>query len=1000
MTQINRVSGLGRVNRSKPVSFRFNGKTYQGFEGDTLASALLANDVKLIGRSFKYHRPRGVYTSGSEEPSGLVQLEEAAYTEPNARAPMVELYDGLIANSQHCWPSVRWDLGEVNNVFSRLIPAGFYYKTFMWPASCWESVYEKAIRKSAGLGKCPEEADPDIYEHRYQHCDVLVVGMGPAGLAAALAAGRKGARVIVVDENAAPGGSLLSAREEVDGKPADQWIVDTLAELKAMVEVTVLPRTTASAYYDHNYITMLERVSNHLGTGQSGVRERFWKVRATQVVLATGAHERPPVFAENDRPGIMMASAVRTYVNQYGVLPGKRVAIFTNNNSAYAAALDAKAAGAEVTIIDTRTEPSGSAYEAAITTGITIYAGYGIVDTKGKHGVTSCSIAKLSGDARTVEGPVATVWCDAIGCSAGWNPSVHLWSQARGKVAWNDDTACFKPAFCEQKVVAAGSGNGTFDLASCLSEGADAGSGAAQRAGFGDGSFDAPDAASEEAFDLRPIYYVPSTKPVGEGKKHFHDHQNDVTAADIHLAHREGFVSVEHLKRYTTTGMATDQGKMSNVNALAIMAEIRDTVIPQVGTTTFRPPYTPTTFGAMAGQNSGELFHFTQKTPMWDWHNENGAVMEAMGEYLRPLVYTRPSEDHKAAENREVKMVRQSVGVYDGSTLGKIDLRGPDATKFLNLVYTNAWDKLKTGQAKYGFMLNERGMIFDDGVTTKLGDNHYHMTTTTGNSQAVLAWLEDWLQVEWPNLDVHLTNVAEQWAVCALAGPNARKVLEKLTNLDVSAKGFPFMTMKEDQVAGVNCRILRVSFTGESSFEINVPSRYGHYVWEQIMEAGKEFEIIPFGTEALHILRAERGFVVVGQDTDGTVTPDDLGMSWTVSKKKGDFIGQRGASVPEVKRDGRKQLVGLVTERKGYVVPHGTHLVEILTPKPPMKTVGWVSSTYWSETLGQSIALALVENGRQRMGQTLIARNINGETEKVTITEPVFFDPKGERANA
>ena len=1000
MTQINRVSGLGRVDRSKPISYEFNGKTYQGFEGDTLASALLANDVKLIGRSFKFHRPRGVYTAGSDEPSGLVQLENGADTEPNARATMIELYDGLVAKSQNCWPSVRWDVAEIANVFSRLIPSGFYYKTFIWPAHWWEGVYERAIRKSAGLGKCPEEADPDTYEHRYQHCDVLVVGMGPAGLAAALAAARTVARVIVVDENAAPGGSLLSAQDEVDGKPSDQWITDTLAELKTMDEVTVLPRTTASAYYDHNYITMLERVSNHVGPRQSGVRERFWKIRAGQVVLATGAHERPPVFAENDRPGIMMASAVRTYVNQYGVLPGKRIAIFTNNNSAYAAALDAKSAGAEVTIIDTRSEPSGASFDAAKAAGIKIHAGYGIVGTKGKHGVTSCSIAKLSADARTVEGPVATVACDAIGCSAGWNPSVHLWSQARGKVAWNDNDACFKPAFCQQKVISAGAGNGTFALMACLSEGASAGAGAAQRAGYGDGSLDAPEACAEEGFDLCPIYYVPSTKPVGEGKKHFHDHQNDVTAADIHLSMREGFVSVEHMKRYTTTGMATDQGKMSNVNALAIMAEIRDMTIPQVGTTTFRPPYTPTTFGAMAGQNSGELFHFTQKTPMWDWHNNNGAVMEVMGDYLRPLVYARPNEDHKQAENREVKMTRHSVGVYDGSTLGKIDVCGPDATTFLNLVYTNAWDKLKVGQAKYGFMLNERGMIFDDGVTTKLGDNHYHMTTTTGNASAVLAWLEDWLQVEWPHLDVYLTNVAEQWAVCALAGPNARKVLEKLTNLDVSCGGFPFMTMKEGEVAGVNCRILRVSFTGESSFEINVPSSYGHYVWEQIIEAGKEFDIIPFGTEALHIMRAERGFVVVGQDTDGTVTPDDLGMNWIVSKKKSDFLGKRGSQVPEVKRSGRKQLVGLMTERKDYVIPHGTHLVEILKPKPPMKTIGWVSSTYWSETLGHSIAFALVENGRERIGRTLIARNINGETENVTITDSVFFDAKGERANA
>lgn len=999
MTQIHRIAQGGRIDRNNPLTFTFNGQTYQGFQGDTLASALLANGVKLIGRSFKYHRPRGVYTAGSEEPSGLVQLETGASTEPNTRATMVELYDGLVASSQNCWPSVKHDIGAINNTVSRLIPSGFYYKTFMWPASWWEKVFEPVIRKSAGLGKCPDQADPDIYEHRHQHCDVLVVGMGPAGLAAALTAGRSAARVIVVDENAQAGGALVASHDQIDGKPAADWVGDTMAELRGMDNVTVLTRTTATAYYDHNYITMLERVTNHNGPDQGGIRERFWKIRAAQVVLATGAHERPPVFAENDRPGIMMASAFGAYLNQYGVLAGKKPVIFTNNNTAYQVALDACAAGAEVTIVDMRPSPSGDLYDRAVAAGIPIHAGHGIIATKGKRAVSGCTIAPLSADARSLNGASTDIACDAIGVSAGWNPSVHMWSQARGKVAWDDASACFKPSFCQQKVRAAGAGNGRFDLASCLSEGAEVGAAAACDAGH-DAKVVTFKAVGTEGFNLRPIYYVPSKKPVSEGKKAFHDHQNDVTAADIHLAHREGYVSVEHLKRYTTTGMATDQGKMSNVNALAIMADLRKDTIPGVGTTTFRPPYTPSTFGAMAGQSAGELFHFTQKTPMWDWHKANGAAMEAMGDYLRPLVYTRSGETHKEAENREVRMVRQSAGLYDGSTLGKIDVRGTDATQFLNLVYANAWDSLKVGHAKYGFMLNERGMVFDDGVTTKLGDNHYHMTTTTGNAAAALGWLEDWLQVEWPHLDVQLTNVAEQWAVCALAGPNARKVLEKLTDLDVSTDGFPFMTLKDGKVAGVDARILRVSFTGESSFEINVPSRYGQYMWEQIMQAGVDFDIIPFGTEALHILRAERGFVVVGQDTDGTVTPYDLGMGWSVSKKKTDFIGIRGFKVPEVAREGRKQLVGLRTENPNYVIPHGSHLTENITHAPPVTTVGWVSSTYWSETLNHSIALALVENGRERIGQNLTVRNINGDIEKVTVTEPVFYDAKGERAHA
>lgn len=574
-------------------------------------------------------------------------------------------------------------------------------------------------------------------------------------------------------------------------------------------------------------------------------------------------------------------------------------------------------------------------------------------------GAMNNGTATASTHCRDLLMPIAANRPSTVASPAAPIPTSRLRPNAtiRGKVAWDPTLACFKPSFCQQKASSAGSCNGVFDLAGCLAEGAEAGAAAARAAGF-ECSATAPSAAAEEALDLRPLYYVPTRKPVGEGKKAFHDHQNDVTAADIHLAHREGFISVEHLKRYTTTGMATDQGKMSNVNALAIMADLRNASIPQVGTTTFRPPYTPITFGAIAGQNAGKLFHFTQKTPIWDWHTANGGVMEAMGGYLRPRVYARPGENHKAAENREVRTVRQSAGLYDASTLGKIDVRGPDATRFLNLVYCNAWDNLKVGQAKYGFMLNERGMVFDDGITTKLDDNHFHMTTTTGNASAMLGWLEDWLQVEWPHLQVYLTNVAEQWAVCALAGPNARKVLEKLTDADISAEALPFMTMKTIPVAGVDCRVLRASFTGESTFEVNVPARYGQYIWERVIEAGIEYDICPFGTEALHILRAERGFVVVGQDTDGTVTPFDLGMGWIVSKKKNDFIGKRGFAAPEVARRGRKELVGLLTVKPDYIIPHGSHLVEGATGKPPVKTIGWVCSTYWSETLGRSIALA------------------------------------------
>ena len=1000
MAQINRVEGYGRIDRGRPVRFTFNGRRYEGFAGDTLASALLANDVKLIGRSLKFHRPRGVFTSGSDEPSALVQLEEGADTEPNTRTTTTELYEGLTAFSQNCWPSVRFDLVRIVGLAPRLIPAGFYYKTFMWPAAWWRTVFEPAIRRVAGLGRCPAASDPDTYEHRHQHCDVLVVGMGPAGLAAALAAGRTGARVIVVDENPEPGGSLLWAGGTIDGGPAADWAARAFEELSEMEEVTLLLRTAAAAFYDHNYLTLLERVTNHLGPRRKGVRERFWKVRARQVVLAAGAHERPPVFTENDRPGIMTASAMRTYLNRFGVLAGRRVAVFTNNGSAYAAALDAHAAGAKVSIVDTRAEPAGQSFDAARKAGIPVHAGYGIAGTRGRLRITGCEIAPLGAGGQLADSGCIRIDCDALGVSAGWSPAVHLWSQARGNVVWDKATACFRPDFCQQRVVSAGSCNGTFDLAGCLREGSEAGASAALQAGFGDGSFKGLFAGEEEAFKPCPIFHVPSRKPAGEGGLAFVDHQNDVTVSDIHLAHREGFESVEHLKRYTTAGMATDQGKTSNVNALAILAELRRQPIPQVGTTTFRPPYIPTAFGSMAGQRAGGLFHFARKTPMWNWHAANGGVMEAMGDYLRPRAYARPGEGLRDAENREVFTVRQAAGLYDASTLGKIDVRGADACRFLNLVYTNAWDGLPVGYCKYGMMLNECGMVIDDGITSRLGAFHYHMTTTSGQAAAVLAWLEEWLQIEWPHLDVHLTDVGEQWAVCALAGPMARNVLQKLTVKDMGGVAFPSMTVQDARVAGVNARIMRVSFTGEQSYEINVPARYGQYAWEQIMDAGAEFGLAPFGTEALHILRAERGFAVVGQDTDGSVTPKDLGMNWIVSTKKTDFIGKRGLASPEARRHGRRQLVGLLTENPDCVIPHGTHLVEGHQDKPPMKAVGFVCSTYHSETLGRSIAFALIEHGRSRLGQTLRAYGINGEAANVTVTEPAFLGTKGVHANA
>lgn len=996
--------GAGRIDRSKPLTFTYDGQTYRGYQGDTLASALLANGVKLVGRSFKYHRPRGIMTAGSEEPNALIQLGEGAYTEPNTRATMVELYDGLTAESQNCWPSVKFDIQSVNQWFARYLPAGFYYKTFMWPGSWWEPVYEKIIRKAAGLGRSPMEQDPDSYAQKFAHCDVLIVGGGAAGLSAALAAGRSGARVILADEQNELGGFLLSDTADIDGKPAADWIAATVAELDGMDNVTVLGRTTVTGYYDYNYLTAAERITDHLGPRENMnvPRQRFWKIRAKRVVLAQGSIDRPLVFADNDRPGIMLASSVRTYINRFGVLPGREVVVFTNNDSAYETALDAKAGGSSVDIVDLRADPQGPLIAKAEAAGIRIHKGFAIVGTSGKHALSGCEIAPLSADGKSLAGGTTAISCDLIAHSGGWNPTVHLFSQAKGKLTWDAEKHCFVPGFANAwRPLSAGAGNGTFDLGGCLFEGLAAGATAAKEAGHGDGA--ASDAPATDTLDYGPtraLWLVPGKKPIGQGKaKFFHDHQNDVTAADIHLAAREGFVSVEHLKRYTTTGMGTDQGKTSNVNALAIMAEIRNAQIPEVGTTTFRPPYTPLTFGAVAGQNRRDLFLQERTSPMNPAHIENGAVFEDVGDWKRPWYFPQDGEDMDAAVMRECRQVRETCGMLDASTLGKIDIQGKDSAEFLNMIYTNKWDTLKVGRARYGLMLNEHGMVFDDGVTTRLADDHFHMTTTTGGAARVLGWLEEWAQTEWPEMDVQFASVTEQWAVCTLSGPNARALLSGLTKLPLGAEDFPFMAMREGTVAGAPARVYRISFTGDLAYEINVPARYGLHVWRALQEAGKEHGLCLYGTETMHVLRAEKGFIIVGQDTDGTVTPMDLGMDWIVSKKKDDFLGKRSFARSDTAREGRKQLVGLLTQDPNFVLPEGGHVVEDVKPKPPMKTLGHVTSSYFSPNVGRSIALALVADGMNRKGDILSVPMMSGRVEKVTITDPVFFDQKGERSN-
>jgi len=1005
MSQPFRLSEGGCIDRAKPVGFSFNGKQYQGYAGDSLASALLANGVRLVARSFKYHRPRGIVTAGSEEPNALVQLETGAYTQPNTRATRVELYDGLAASSQNCWPSVGYDLGAINSIFARLMPAGFYYKTFMWPASMWMA-YERLIRKMAGAGKTPLEPDPDRYEIMHAHCDVLVVGGGPAGLVAALTAARTGARVILADEQVAFGGALRTGERVIDGRPALEWVARTVAELEVQGEVTLLPRTTVAGYYDYNFLTALEQVTDHLAPARRGSkpRQRFWRIRAKRVVLGTGALERPLIFADNDRPGVMLAGAVRRYINHYGVLPGRQMLVFTNNDDAYRTAVDAMRAGARVEVVDVRPNPRGLIVEETRTVGIPVHVNAAVTGVHGTKGVKGAEVMTLSDNGRRVAGAVRGIYCDVIAMSGGWTPSVHLFSQAGGKLRYDDALAAFVPGHSVRinPNTSAGACKGSYRLAACLKEGMEAGAQAAAETGFGGATApSAPDVNDHLEQPTRVLWTIPCDHPLGRGsKEHFLDFQNDVTAADIHLAAREGYLSVEHLKRYTTTGMGSDQGKTSNMAALAILANLRETGISEVGTTTYRPPYTPVTLGAIAGRNVDGLFVAKRKTPIHPWHERCHAPIECVGNWLRPWYFPRPGEDMDAAVQRECKAVRTSVGIADVSTLGKIDIRGPDAVEFLDCVYTNAWSNVEVGCCRYGLMLNEQGMVCDDGVTTRLAEDRFHMTTTTGGAAWVMSWLEEWLQTQWSDLNVYLTSVTEQWAVIALSGPESRGLLRALTNIDLERDAFPFMSMREGHVAGVPARVFRISFTGELGFEINVPARYGLHVWQTLVDRGADFDICPYGTESLHVLRAEKGFIITGQDTDGTLTPLDLGMNWIVSKAKRDFLGKRSFSRREIRRKGRRQLVGLLTETPDYVIPKGTHIVAEVRPEPPMPTIGHVTSSYLSPNVGRSIALGLVEDGLSRMGEVLVARTHDGRTERVRVTQPVFFDKEGARARA
>ncbi len=978
----NRIKNRGRLNRARTISFTWDGKSLNAYDGDTLASALLANGIHLTGRSFKYHRPRGILSAGPEEPNAIVDIaRDTARRQPNVRATVQEVFDGMQANSQNRFPALIFDVGAVNDFFGPFIPAGFYYKTFMWPASFWKHVYEPFIRRAAGLGTAPTEADPDTYANRYAHCDVLVAGGGPAGIAAALAAARKGKSVILCDENADFGGHLRAdIHAQIDGQPAMDWVASAVAELRSLDNATVLNRTTAFGYYTANMVALAERVTDHIADPDPELpRERLWQVRAGTVLIATGAIERHLVFHGNDRPAVMLASAAQMFANHFGVSIGKRVGVYTACDSAWQAAFDLHEAGSPIAlIVDTRSEVPSQLLAKANDLGIAVKPGHKVTATSGRLRISSMTVEAENGHGKE-KTPI-----DALIVSGGWTPSVHLFSQSRGRLKFDADNGRFLPDEVAENCICIGGCNGAMTLADALDDAANA---------TGSKPANCEETGSMVGYQIG----TSNGKTDSAFDKSFIDFQNDVTAKDIRLAVREGMLSIEHVKRYTTTGMATDQGKMSNMHGLAIAATELGREIPDIGLTTFRAPYTPVTFGTIINHAKGKLFDVTRTTPIHSWAQEHGAVFEDVGNWKRTWYFPKPGEDMQAAVNRECAATRNAAGIFDASTLGKIEVVGPDAVKFMELMYTNPWQKLAVGRCRYGIMLREDGFIYDDGVVGRLAEDRFHVTTTTGGAPRVLNHMEDYLQTEFPDWKVWLTSTSEQWAVIAVQGPKAREIIEPFVE-DIDLDDMPHMSIREGRFCGVRTRLMRVSFTGELGFEINVPANYGRSVWEKIWERGEPLGLTPYGTEAMHVLRAEKGFIIVGQDTDGTVTPDDANLSWAIGKKKTDFVGIRGLKRIDLVAEGRRQLVGLKTLDPREVLEEGAQIVEDPHQPIPMKMIGFVTSSYWSENCGRSIALALIENGRAQMGEKLHVPMANGAI-AVEVCETVFIDPDGSKLN-
>jgi len=998
MSQNFRLDNGGLINRDKKISFKFNGKNYSGYEGDTLASALIANGVHLVGRSFKYHRPRGFFGAGVDEPYAMVQLTRSNESIPNVRATEQELFEGLEAKSVNCWPNVNFDIGAINNFLNKFFPAGFYYKTFMWPKSFWYKVYEPFIRKTAGFGVVSPNHDQERYEHKYEYCDLLVTGSGPSGLASAYAAAQNGARVILAEDKARFGGSLLTSEVSIGNQTGKEWAEKIISELKSMPNVIVKNRSQVFGYYDHNMLVMSERISDHLPkTNKYTPKQRLWYIRAKEVLISSGSIERPLVFGNNDTPGVMLSSAAKEYLKVYGVLVGKKPIVFTNNDSGYETAIEFKKNGISPIVLDTRKNPKSEIINEAKNLNIDIKFSYVVVAAKGYKKVKSADIAKISDDKKELS-KIEKISCDCICVSGFWTPTVHLASQSGNKTKFNEEIDAFIPSHSKQNETTLGSANGIFTLEETLKTSFEKGNEISKKITNNDNKISAPTVVEKKSTNHDKFWCVPI--PEGKNYKRFLDFQNDVAVSDVQLALREGYRSIEHVKRYTTLGMATDQGKTSNLNGLQLVSDVENKVVPQVGHTTFRPPYTPVSIGAIVGREIGKHSKPTRKSPMHSWHEKNNAVFVDAGVWLRPRYYKQGNENLFEGSKREAKNVRQNVGVCDVTTLGKIDIKGPDTAELLNRVYTNAWLKLPVGKARYGVMLREDGIVMDDGTTTRISENHYHMTTTTAQAANVLSHLEYYLQLVWPELNVNVVSTTEQWAGAAIAGPKSRKVLQKLfPDLDVSNEGLPFMGYVESHLFGVYARIYRISFSGELAYEVNVESDNGNYMWEKIIEIGKEFKIQPYGTEALSTLRIEMGHVA-GSELDGRTIPYDNSLEGLVSKKK-DFIGKRSLGKAAFVAPDRQKVVGVVPLDKKTSIPEGSYLVNDANAKLPNSKLGYVSASCWSVEYDNPFSLAILKDGKNMIGKKLFALSpLKNKSISVEIVSSHYVDPKGERVRS